>query len=146
MFGKAKRASLLIRQVENLSNRSRISKTGAMRKVLTRKFLKVINFKNMSQSGTDSPPQALGYIEQSSGQRGQVRLGWIRVGLMLRGVLGFSNSRTLLVAPPKRIILRQRHSTSLTASPESPADFMNERRMLLFMKKFQLEPFNCDSF
>ena len=48
MFGKAKRASLLIRQVKNLSNRSRISKTGAMRKVLTRKFLKVINFKNMA--------------------------------------------------------------------------------------------------
>ena len=40
------------------------------------------DYKNMAQIGPDSPPQALGHREHSSGQRGQVRLGKVRVGLL----------------------------------------------------------------
>ena len=50
---------------------------GATRKVLTRKVLtrKVLNFNIMAKSGPDSPLQASGHREHSTGQRGQVGLG-----------------------------------------------------------------------
>ena len=75
---------------------------GTTRKVIIRKVLNVLNSTNTIQSGPDGLPQALVPREHSSGQSGQVRLGWVRLGL--GGVLGFSNSRTslertFLVAP-----------------------------------------------
>ena len=35
----------------------------------------------------DSPPQALGHGEHSSGQSGQIRLGLLKIGLVSMGVL-----------------------------------------------------------
>ena len=76
---------------------------GTTRKVQMRKVLK-----KWVYSGPDSPLQTWG-IEKIALAR-VARLGWVILGLMYQGVLGFSNSRTILIrTSPVRTFLLATH-------------------------------------
>ena len=62
--------------------------------VKQRRQEKIPKLKNRAQSGSDSPPQSQGV---DSIAPDKVGLGLVTMGLKLRGLLGLSESRTLLV-------------------------------------------------